>query len=215
MNEELLAKAVEALQAIASKGSKSTLGFGAAPGIQTIFVGREDESQSLWYFLDQGNSRQDIEANTLTGFIKKLEYRESEYKGKTSYKMFLQIDCKDQGFYQIRTGMGTQVELGIINGLSQLSNQDLLKPVSISLRPADDAKLIFANVYLDGKPVYTESRPDSDDYEGWKVIRKAATANVNGKVAAPEETSAPKVPAKAKAKSAPLEAYDPDSDPPF
>ncbi len=149
MQEQLLERIAIALENLKQKPSL-TLGLGAPPSPQYIFVGNEPE-QELWYFLGENSQKNYIQQKALTGTIKSLEIVHREYKGQEHLKLDVTMECDRT--YVIRSGFGTVFSKGLLLALNTLHRSEIALPLTIAVAPGDE-NVVFhepsISAYLQG-----------------------------------------------------------------
>lgn len=160
------------------------LGF-VPPRRRTLYMARQHAGM-LWYFWN-GQEAEKPPEDALAGHAKALAFVPEEYKGKTSYKLILQVGQE----YAIKAGIDSTAGRGLLLALSALSHDDLKQPLRIAVEEGDDEKVLLCNVskwvpphgdILTGywKRVFVEGWPSTD--AEWKEVNRKAGLNVNGDV---------------------------------
>jgi len=184
-------KGIEALQAIAHNlqqlttaltPTKQTLGFGAAPKGQVwVFCNRS--KGGVWYSLNEQNQPVIIEHQSLTGYIRKLEFKETVRRNEKSHKLHCYIEA-DQ-LYILEGSATAHFCKGLLSAIAFLTPKQLKQPLTLVPQPStENGEVLFTNVYQDGNQVFAPY----DDQTDWKLTSRAAIDGVrvaNGEAVAP------------------------------
>jgi hypothetical protein len=187
----------EALQAIAHElrriadaqsPAKQTLGFGPAPKSQ-VYVFCNRKHGGVWYTLNSENQPVNIEQPALTGYIRKLEFKEKVRRNEKSHKLHCTIEA-DQ-LYVLEGSAVAHFSKGLLSAIVFLSPEQLKQPITIVPQPStENGEVLFCNVYLDDKQIFAPY----DDQTDWKLASRAAIDGVrvaNSEAAAmPGQTAA-------------------------
>lgn len=131
---------------------KPKLGFGSSPDATTwVFVGGDDddESGSAWYtrnFDTEVNTP--LEHSSLTGYLKNIYIKKTEYKKKANYKMNLRMQADQR--YNIRSGLSTFFSRGFLLAIEVMMDNEVdfdTTPLIISVRKGNDNNVVFCNVF--------------------------------------------------------------------
>ena len=152
--------------------AKQTLGFGDAPKNQMyIFCNRKNGG--VWYSLDEKSQPVNIEAQALTGYIRKIEFKETVRRNEKSHKLHCYIEA-DQ-LYVLEGSASAHFSKGLLNALAMLTSEQLKQPLQLVPQPStENPEVLFCNVYLDDKQVFAPY----DDQTDWKRISRTAIDNV-------------------------------------
>ena len=167
---------------------KQTLGFGEAPKNQ-VYVFCNRKNGGAWYTLDSESQPVNIEQPALTGYIRKLEFKETIRRGEKSHKLHCTIEG-DQ-LYILEGSAAAHFCKGLLSAIAFLSPEQLKQPLTLVPQPStENAEVLFCNLYLDKKQVFAPY----DDQTNWKLASRAAIDGVrvaNGEaVAMPGQTAA-------------------------
>jgi hypothetical protein len=123
-----------------------TLGLGDPPIPIYLFVGNGLEEGKLysWYKCDSSNGNKTIPVyqRALTGYIKELQVKTKEYKGKENAKLDILVSADEN--YVIRTGLETTFAKSLLLGLLEVD--DLTKPLIIVVTPGEET-VVFCALY--------------------------------------------------------------------
>jgi hypothetical protein len=190
METEILSAIAHELHRIADAQSpaKQTLGFGPAPKSQ-VYVFCNRKHGGIWYTLDSASQPVNIEHQSLTGYIRKMEFKETVRRNEKSHKLHCYIEA-DQ-LYVLEGSATAHFSKGLLSAISFLSPAQLKQPITLVPQPStENAEVLFCNVYQDGKQVFAPY----DDQTDWKLTSRAAIDGVriaNGEAAAmPGKTAA-------------------------
>jgi hypothetical protein len=190
MDTEILRAIAQELRQIkeALAPTKQTLGFGAAPKSQ-VYVFCNRNKGGCWYSLNSESQPVNIEQPALTGFIRKLEFKETVRRGEKSHKLHCYIEA-DQ-LYILEGSAKAYFSKGLLSAIAFLSPAQLKQPLTIVPQPStENAEVLFCNVYQDDKQIFAPY----DDQTNWKLASRAAIDGVhvaNGEaVAMPGQTAA-------------------------
>ena len=184
MNEQALERIAQQLEQIAEAlaPTKQLLGFGAAPKSQVwVFCNRT--KGGCWYTLDSQSQPVVIEQQALTGYIRKLEFKETTRRNEKSHKLHCTIEA-DQ-LYVLESSSKAHFSKGLMSVLALLPPSALKQPLTIVPQPStENGEVLFCNVYQGSKQIFAPY----DDQTNWKTAAKAAVEAiriVNGESQAP------------------------------
>jgi hypothetical protein len=171
----------EALQAIAhhlhriadaQSPAKQTLGFGPAPKTtQYIFCNRSKEG--IWYSLDDKSQPVNIDAQALTGSVRKLEFHEKVRRNEKTHKLHCTIEA--DRLYILESAATAHFSKGLLSALAMLTPEQLKHPITLVPQPStENAEVLFCNIYQDDKQVFAPY----DDQTNWKLASRAAIDGV-------------------------------------
>jgi hypothetical protein len=171
----------EALQAIAhhlhriadaQSPAKQTLGFGPAPKSQ-VYVFCNRGNGGIWYTLDSESKPVIIEHQSLTGYIRKLEFKEKVRRNEKTHKLHCTIEA-DQ-LYVLESSATAHFSKGLLSAIGFLTPEQLRQPLTIVPQPStENAEVLFCNVHEGDKQVFAPY----DDRTDWKRISRAAIDRV-------------------------------------
>jgi hypothetical protein len=187
----------EALQAIAhhvgriadaQSPAKQQLGFGPAPKSQ-VYVFCNRKHGGVWYSLDSQSQPINIEHPALTGYIRKLEFKETVRRNEKSHKLICTIEG-DQ-LYVLEGSAKAHFSKGLLSAVASLSPEQLKQPLTIVPQAStENAEVLFCNLYHGDKQVFAPY----DDQTDWKRVSRTAIDDVkaaNGEASAvPGQTAA-------------------------
>jgi hypothetical protein len=185
---ETLASILQELQQLRAElaPAKQSLGFGAAPKSQ-VYVFCNRRNGGLWYSLDSQSQPVNIEQQALTGYIRKLEFKETVRRNEKSHKLHCTIEG-DQ-LYVLESSSKAHFSKGLLSAIASLPPAALRQPVTIVPQPSsENGEVLFCNVYQGSKQVFAPY----DDQTDWKLAARAAVDAV--KLANGEEVQAPAMP---------------------
>jgi len=150
-----------------------TLGFGPAPRRRTLYAARKEDC--LWYFWNfQKEEHIPIEHDSITGYIAGIGSDVNEYKGKKKEKLLLNIDADRP--YCIKCGLDTTFAHGLLLTLSNLTEDQIRRPLTIAVEAGDDEKVLLSRVYdPETNEPFIFEYPDNPD---WSRITKKAFGEV-------------------------------------
>jgi hypothetical protein len=184
MDTEALVEIAHGIHRIADAQSpvKQTLGFGPAPKSQ-VYVFCNRKHGGIWYTLDSASQPVNIEHPALTGYIRKLEFKETVRRNEKSHKLHCYIEA-DQ-FYVLEGSATAHFSKGLLSAISSLTPEQLKQPLTIVPQPStENAEVLFCNVYQGDKQVFAPY----DDQTDWKLTSRMAIDNV--KAAMPGQAAA-------------------------
>jgi hypothetical protein len=188
MESEYLKTIAEALtQIAASKApSKQGLGFGPAPkGQSYVFCNRNHGG--IWYTLDENSKPVNIEHKALTGYIRKLEFKETIRRNEKSHKLHCYIEG-DQ-LYVLEGSATAHFSKGLLSAIASLAPSQLKQPITLVPSPSTEtAEVLFCNLYEGDKQVFAPYNDETD----WKKVSRAALDVVkaaNGELTTAGETA--------------------------
>jgi hypothetical protein len=170
MDTEILKAIAHELHRIADAQSPAnqTLGFGAAPKSQ-VYVFCNRKNGGLWYTLDSESQPIHIEHQSLTGYVRKLEFKETVRRNEKSHKLHCTIEA-DQ-LYILEGSAKAHFCKGLLSAIAFLSPEQLKHPITLVPQPStENAEVLFCNVYQDDKQVFAPY----DDQTNWKLASRTA-----------------------------------------
>lgn len=152
--------------------SKQLLGFGGAPKSQTyVFCNRKHGG--VWYGLNAQNQPEIIEHAALTGYIRKLEFKQVERRKEETHKLHCHIEA--DRLYVLESGSKAHFTKGLLSAIASIPWDELSKPITIYPQPStENSEVLFCNVYQGDQQVFAPY----DDKTDWAAIAKTATSNV-------------------------------------
>jgi hypothetical protein len=171
--QERIAKAIEKMAGISSESEFKPVVFR-----KTIHCNREHEGL-LWYFWNSGEAKAEQvcpEHYMLMCIPRKLTWLSEEYKGKSSWKMLLEVDAASTS-YTLKAGQDSHFTKGLMMALAKLSRKEMDEGIGIAPNASErDEKVLFCHVFHRDKQIF-EPYSDATDF---REVRKLATTNVNG-----------------------------------
>jgi hypothetical protein len=178
MENQFLDAIAQSLRQIAeSMVPKQTLGFGPAPKSQ-VYVFCNRKNGGVWYHLDDQSQPIKIEHPALTGYVRKLEFKETVRRNEKSHKLHCYIEADK--LYVLESSATAHFSKGLLSVLAFLSPQALQQPITIHPQAStENAEVLFCNVYEGDRQVFAPY----DDQTDWKRVSRGAidhvkTANV-------------------------------------
>lgn len=133
------------------------LGFGNSPRPRFVYLNRQ-YPECLWYFWKSDkNTYEPILSESITGYLKRIEIKEGEHRGKEKIKLNLTIACEDQNFVLV-IGAETETAKSLLNNLVACAIDFAQTPICIEPKAGDSENVLFTNVYVDGQLIYTGDR---------------------------------------------------------
>ena len=116
------------------------------PGRRTIYAHRN--SDSLWHFWDQNEeARIPIEKEAVRGVLTDCFcYVKRSAEGEST-KVRVALQCASAE-YEIETSLNATSGRGLMSGLLE-AGEDIERPITIGVRPADKEQVLFMDVYTD------------------------------------------------------------------
>ena len=175
MEEQALNAIAQSLREIAdSMVPKQTLGFGPAPKSQ-VYVFCNRKNGGVWYHLDDRSQPINIEHPALTGYVRKLEFKETVRRNEKSHKLHCYIEADK--LYVLESSATAHFSKGLLSALAFLSPQALQQPITIHPQAStENAEVLFCNVYEGDRQVFAPY----DDQTDWKRVSRGAIDNVKG-----------------------------------
>jgi hypothetical protein len=173
MENQTLDAIAESLRQIAeSMAPKQTLGFGASPKNQ-VYVFCNRKHGGIWYHLDENSQPINIEHPALTGYVRKLEFKETVRRNEKSHKLHCYIEADK--LYVLESSATAHFSKGLLSTLAFLSPQALHQPLTICPQAStENGEVLFCNVYEGDRQVFAPY----DDQTDWKRVSRAAIDNV-------------------------------------
>jgi hypothetical protein len=167
--------------------STQTLGFGPAPKGE-IYVFCNRNNGGVWYTLDENSKPVIIEEQALTGYVRKLEFKETIRRNEKSHKLHCYIEA--DRMYVLESTATVHFSKGLLNTIALLSPEELREPITVVPQPStQNAEVLFCNIYQGDKQVFAPY----DDATDWKRVSRTAKDNVglaNGEAPAAMVTAA-------------------------
>jgi hypothetical protein len=173
MENETLAAIAQSLRQIAeSMVPKQNLGFGPAPKSQ-VYVFCNRKNGGVWYHLDDRSQPINIEHPALTGYVRKLEFKETVRRNEKSHKLHCYIEADK--LYVLESSATAHFSKGLLSALAFLSPQALQQPITIYPQAStENAEVLFCNVYEGDRQIFAPY----DDQTDWKRVSRGAIDNV-------------------------------------
>lgn len=162
-----------ALIAQANAPAQSKLGFGDAPKSQQyVFCNRKHGG--IWYTLDDRSQPVPIEDPALTGYIRKLEFKETVRRNEKSHKLHLYIE--GDRTYVLEGSATAHFSKGILSALAMATPEQLQRPLTIVPQASTEtAEVLFCNIYDGDQQIFAPY----DDVTNFKIVSRTAMNNVN------------------------------------
>ena len=188
MNEQTLERILQELQQLRADiaPNKQKLGFGEAPrSVQFLFCNRN--KGGVWYTLDQQGQPVNVDASSLTGYLRKLEFKEVVRRNEKTHKLHLTLE--GDRIYCLESSSKAHFSKGLISAILLLTPSELMQPLTIVPQPStENGEVLFCNVYQGSKQIFAAY----DDKTDWKIAARAAVEAV--RLANREEVQAPAIP---------------------
>lgn len=187
--QDVLETILQELQQIRAdlRPTSQSLGFGSAPkSTQYVFCNRT--KGGIWYTLDSQSQPVLIEHAALTGYIRRLEFKETVRRNEKTHKLHctLEADC----LYVLESSSKAHFSKGLLNAIASLSPADLKQPITLVPQPStENGEVLFCNLYQGGKQVFAPY----DDQTDWRQVSRTAIDAVkaaNGEAIPPQSTLA-------------------------
>jgi hypothetical protein len=182
-NRNILDLLLEELQVL--KGGQK-LGFGVRQQATIVYCNRQ--YNSLWYTLDYSTEKPTeivIDESDFTGFVKGLDIKESEYKGKPVHKVRLRMDANAP--YVFEAGLETEFGKGLISSLTEINN--FSEPITIAPQAGESESVLFCRMFQGGK--YIKGQQDCDYQRAIKAIQQRLGQSSENQKPEPAETFRP------------------------
>lgn len=150
----------------------SSLGFGAAPKSQ-VYVFCNRKHGGVWYTLNGQSQPEIIEQPALTGYIRRLEFKQVERRKEETSKLHCYIEA--DRFYVLESGSKAHFTKGLLSAIASLATEDLQKPLTLYPQPStENAEVLFCNVYQGERQIFAPY----DDETDWRTIATTARDKV-------------------------------------
>jgi hypothetical protein len=166
----------EALEAIlqelyrlrADLTANKQLGFGAAPkSTQYVFCNRT--KGGVWYTLDSQSQPVLIEQPALTGYIRRLEFKETVRRNEKTHKLHCVLEADT--LYVLESSSKAHFSKGLLNAIAALTPAALRQPVTIVPQPStENGEVLFCNLYQGSQQVFAAY----DDQTDWRQVSRTA-----------------------------------------
>jgi hypothetical protein len=166
--QALNAIAAELRRIADAKAPQQLLGFGPAPKTQ-VYVFCNRKHGGVWYTLNEQSQPVNIEHPALTGYIRKLEFKETIRRNEKSHKLHCYVEA--DRLYVLESSATAHFSKGLLNAIALLSAQDLQQPLTIHPQAStENAEVLFCNLYQGDRQVFAPY----DDQTDWKRVSRAA-----------------------------------------
>ncbi len=186
MDTEALSAIAQQLQRIAealAPASQQKLGFGDAPK-KIIYVFCNRNKGGLWYTLNSQSQPVIIQHQSLTGYVRELEFVTTRRRNEPSNKLHCIVEA-NQNTYILESKHDSNFSKGLLSAIAKLTPEALRQPLTIVPEPSSKLpEVLFSNVYQNGKQIFGQY----DEQTDWKRVSRAALDVVR---AANPETAAP------------------------
>lgn len=122
--------------------------------------GNSDGRDYCWGYWDASSSCLRPEfRNCLAGYLKSIGVRKTVYKGKGNLQLILEVDAGTTDF-RLKTGLESAAGKSLVCAIASLTEEQVLQPVSIRVRPGDDEKVVLASIYSGKQFIKGQSWPE-------------------------------------------------------
>jgi len=148
--------------------SEAKLGFGEAPrSSQYVFCNRA--KGGVWYVLNEQNQPQVIEHKSLTGYVRKIEFKQVERRKEETHKLHVTFEADK--IYTLESGSKAHFTKGFLMAIASMTPRQLAQPIMIVPQAStENAEVLFCNVWQNGKQVFSPY----DDQTDWREIASKA-----------------------------------------
>jgi hypothetical protein len=152
--------------------SKKSLGFGAAPKTtQYVFCNRT--KGGIWYTLDSQSQPVPVEHPALTGYIRKLEFKETLRRSEKTHKLHCIVEA--DSLYVLESSSKAHFSKGLLSAIATLSPAALELPVTIVPQPSvENGEVLFCNLYQGSKQIFAPY----DEQTDWRQVSRTAIDGV-------------------------------------
>ncbi|NJM74706.1 MAG: hypothetical protein HC852_01770 [Acaryochloridaceae cyanobacterium RU_4_10] len=148
------------------------MGFGDAPkGHVWLFCNRKHGG--VWYTLNEQSQSVNIEHQALTGYIRRLEFKETIRRNEKSFKLHCTIEA--DRVYVLESSSKVHFSKGLLSAIALMTPDALRQPITIVPQAStENGEVLFCNIYQENQQVFAPY----DDATDWKRVSKTATNNV-------------------------------------
>lgn len=149
--------------------TKPKLGFGPAPKTtQYIYCNRKHGG--LWYTLDSQKQPTNLEHPALTGYLRKLDFKEALRRDAKCHKLHCTIEA-EHILYILESAHDSNFSKGLLSAIATLTPEALQQPLTIVPQPsAENAEVLFCRVYRNNSLIFAPY----DQQTNWKAVSKTA-----------------------------------------
>jgi hypothetical protein len=168
-----MSQLIEQLRRIAdAQAPPKKLGFGEAPKT-TRYVFCNRKHGGVWYSLNDQSQPVNIEHPALTGYIRKLEFKETIRREEKSHKLHCYIEA--DRMYVLESSATAHFSKGLMSAIAQVTPDELKEPITIHPQAStENGEVLFCNLYQGDRQVFAPY----DDQTDWKRVAGAAKKNV-------------------------------------
>lgn len=176
LETEILQSIAESLRQIAqakAPASQVKLGFGEAPKSQ-MYVFCNRKHGGIWYHLDDQSQPVPINDTALTGYIRKLEFKEVVRRNEKSHKLHLYVE--GDRTYVLESSTTSQFSKGVLSALAMATPEQFKRPLTLAPQAStESAEVLFCNIYDGDQQIFAPY----DEVTDFKVVSRTAMNNVN------------------------------------
>lgn len=174
MDTELLRAIAQELRQISAAltAKPQTLGFGPTPKSQVwIFANRT--KGGVWYTLDADNKPVIIEHPALTGYLRKLEFKEVVRRKEKTYKLHCYLEADTT--YVLESSSVSHFSKGLLSAIASMKPEQLHVPITIvPSASTENEEVLFCNIYQGREQIFAPY----DEHTDWKTLSRTAVAIV-------------------------------------
>lgn len=169
MDSHALIEIAAQLRRIAdAKETQCSLGFGPAPKTQ-VYVFCNRKHGGVWYSLNEKSLPVNIEYPALTGYVRKLEFKETIRRNEKTHKLHCYIEA--DRLYILESSATAHFSKGLLSAFALLNPHDFQLPLTILPQPStENSEVLFCNLFQGNHHVFAPYDESSD----WKLISKNA-----------------------------------------
>lgn len=161
--------------------SEVKLGFGEAPrSSQYLFCNRNNGG--VWYSLNEQSQPQVIEHQSLTGYIRKIEFKQVERRREETHKLHVTFEADK--IYTLESGSKAHFTKGLLMAIASMTPRQLAQPIMIVPQAStENAEVLFCNIWQNGNQIFSPYNDETD----WRAIASEAKELVEEAQGASEE----------------------------
>ena len=167
-SETLEAILQELLRLRADLTANRMLGFGPAPkSTQYVFCNRT--KGGVWYTLDSQGQPVLVEQPALTGYVRRLEFKETIRRNEKTHKLHCILEA--DALYVLESSSKAHFSKGLLNSIATLTPAELQQPLTIVPQPStENGEVLFCNLYQGSKQIFAAY----DDQTDWRQVSRTA-----------------------------------------
>ena len=150
--------------------------LGFHPPLTRLYIFVRNESDSLWYYLNDDGKKIYIRESALTGVMKSLEVKEASTSHGDCLKLDIELVADRR--YVLRSGLDSAFSRGMLMIIAALSDEQLRKPITIELKPGDEKSIVLTSAR--DPESFEPIRTGTWENANWESLLESAIARLAG-----------------------------------